>query len=150
MDEMTFRQVESGWEKVVFEIDFDEKVISAETLFDWFTKPELLTQWWAQEATVEPQTGGAYHLHWPSIDKHLLGTVTHYQPNQKFAYIWQWEHQSKSAEKLVEIEFSDGQARITHSAYSDSEEDKADRQSHIDGWNYFLGQLQERLIAIAS
>jgi uncharacterized protein YndB with AHSA1/START domain len=49
--------------------------ISPEGLLRWFVEPSLLTQWWSQEAKVEPHIGGRWEVSWPSMDWMLAGQI---------------------------------------------------------------------------
>ena len=55
------REVPSGPDRLVVEADFLE--MTPETVFDYWTKPELITKWWPQEAELEPREGAATTWH---------------------------------------------------------------------------------------
>lgn len=118
-------------------------------LFVYLVDPALIVQWWPETAEIDPRPGGSYAFRWPSQNWTLFGDIVEYEPGQKLSYTWQWEHEPDLPQRLVEIELEpDGDGsrlRITQGTYSDSEVDQTDRQSHIDGWAFFLGRLQELL-----
>lgn len=121
--------------------------LSPAVLFDYFTVPERLMQWWPQAAEVEPRAGGRYRLLWPAMDWELFGHYRVYERAQRLAFSWQWKHEPNLPMREVDITFApegDGsRLAITHGTYTDSEVDQGDRQSHIDGWQHFLSRLQE-------
>lgn len=117
-------------------------------LFDWFTSPSKLTQWWCEAVPqFEHHVGGEYHLQWVEADYHLNGIVTAYDPPRHLAFTWRFAHEPDLPTRNVTIDFlytSDGtEVILTHSEYDDSEADQQDRQNHIDGWTHFLGVLGE-------
>jgi uncharacterized protein YndB with AHSA1/START domain len=116
-------------------------------VFDYWVQPDLLVKWWPHEANTEPKSGGSYLLSWPGMGWRLAGIYQDFERGKKLAFTWKWLHEAKLPERLVTVTFAplDGITIVTveHGTYSDSEADQTDRQGHIDGWNYFLGKLQE-------
>jgi uncharacterized protein YndB with AHSA1/START domain len=126
----------------------DFAAFSPEVMFDYWTKPELLTQWWPPQAEVEPRTGGAYHLSWPTMNWHLRGHFANFEPERSLAFTWKWDHEPDTPTREVEVTLhahAEGGTRITiiHGTYNESERDQNDRASHIEGWQYFCGKLGE-------
>lgn len=122
--------------------------IGPEELFGYWTQPQLLTQWWPQEAEIDPQVGGEYHLCWPGMDWHLRGRYYELTPGEKLGFTWKWDHLPDLPERSVEVVFQSwsgvGMAlRITHSRYTDGENDQQERQGHLEGWTFFLTRLGE-------
>lgn len=131
--------------EVRFEAAFPDT--SPDRLFGYFTKPELLVQWWPQTAEVVPQAGGRYELAWPAMGWRLYGEYTEFEPGRRLGFTWQWDHQPELPVRQVDVEFTpagDGtRLRLMHGVYGEGEAEAADRQSHIDGWLFFLSRLQE-------
>ena len=126
----------------------DFSAFSSGAMFDYWTKPELLTQWWPEQAEVEPQQGGAYHMMWPKMNWLLRGQFTNYEPGRSLAFTWKWDHEPDTPTREVEVtlhERAEGGTRITiiHGPYDDSERAQKDRESHIEGWQFFCGRLRE-------
>ncbi len=109
-------------------------------LFDHFTIPTLLKNWWPQAVEIEPRQGGLYHFSWPDMNWHLRGTLSAFEPERRLTYSWQWDHEPFTPERCVDILFSpkDGGSRLvlTHGFYEP--EAGRERMEHLDGWLYFL------------
>lgn len=118
---------------------------SPETVFRHWTEPGLVTKWWAQQAEVEPRTGGAYLFSWPQMDWRLRGRYTTFDPNQRLVFTWAWDHEPDTPERQVEVRFDpagDGtRLTITHGPYGMSASEQQDRQGHLEGWQHFSSQL---------
>jgi uncharacterized protein YndB with AHSA1/START domain len=78
----------------------------------------------------------------------LYGEYSHFEPGRRLAFSWNWRHEPDLPTRQVDIQIEPlaqgSRLTLTHSAYSDSPADQTDRQSQIDGWHYFLGQLQKQ------
>jgi uncharacterized protein YndB with AHSA1/START domain len=118
-------------------------------VFDYWTQPVLLREWWPQEAEIEPQYGGHYHLSWPAMDWHLRGRYTHFEPGKRLAFTWRWDHDEEgSQETVVDVTFEHTLDRgtrllLTHGPYAETLEDQNLRlEHHLAGWLHFLPRLQ--------
>ena len=144
---MAVTQVPSTNDRLIVEAEFPS--LSPELVFDCWTKPELLCQWWPQEAEVDGRVGGMYHLSWPKMNWHLRGRYTSYEPGKWLAFTWRWDHDEEgTATREVELLFEElaGGTRLmlTHGPYTDAVEDQNVRMEHPwEGWKYFLGRLQD-------
>lgn len=144
---MSIQQLNSDTTRVLMQAEIAES--DPARVFDYWVQPDLLVKWWPHEANTEPKSGGSYLLEWPRTihPRRLRGTYTAFEPGHKLAFTWKWDHEPDLPERLVTVTFAplDGITIVTveHGTYSDSEADQTDRQGHIDGWNYFLGKLQE-------
>ena len=122
-------------------------LLSPTQAFAACTTPELITQWWPQEAEIEPKLGGHYRLRWPSMNWELFGQFTEFEPGERLGYTWNWAHQPDLSTRIVTIDFeplaTGSKVIVQHGIYGDSAVEQEDRQGHIDGWVYFLGRLQE-------
>jgi uncharacterized protein YndB with AHSA1/START domain len=112
-------------------------------MFRAWTEPNMLRQWWPNEAEIDLQPGGAYHLSWPSMDWHLRGRYSAVELNEHLAFTWKWDHDD-NPERTVDVRFEplpDGGTRLTlvHGTYTS--EDTEEREGHISGWLHFLGRL---------
>jgi uncharacterized protein YndB with AHSA1/START domain len=131
----------------------DHMIVSADlpglttlSAFDHFTTPERLSLWWPPAAEVEPRIGGHYRLRWPSMNWELFGRYTVYEPGERLGFTWQWLHEPELPIRTVDVVLmptaEGSHVTVTHGTYSNSATEQQDRQGHIDGWVYFLGQLQ--------
>lgn len=139
-------EVNTGSDTLILTGDF--AAFSPAVMFDYWTKPELLTQWWPPAAEVEPRTGGAYYLAWPEPDWHMHGHFTDFEPGRSLGFTWKWDHEPDTPTREVAITLHDraeGGCRITiiHGPYNESERDQNDRASHIEGWQYYCGKLRD-------
>ena len=112
--------------------------------FDHWTRPDLLTRWWPQEATVDARPGGGYHLAWPALGWHLRGTYRTFDPPSRLSFSWRWDHEPGSPERAVEVAIDPAESgsRLTlwHGRY-EIPTDLVERQGHVEGWLHFLGRL---------
>jgi uncharacterized protein YndB with AHSA1/START domain len=130
----------------------DQMIVAAEigmtpgAVFAHFIDAQLLVLWWPQEASVEPWENGHYLMSWPSMNWKLSGLFTTFEPDKRLAFTWQWAHRPELPVRTVDVLFaraaSGCRVMVTHGVYGDSAAEQEDRQGHIDGWIYFLGQLQ--------
>jgi uncharacterized protein YndB with AHSA1/START domain len=119
-------------------------------LFAYWTRPDLLRQWWPPQAEVEPRAGGAYHYWWPERNDDLRGNFTAFEPWRKLAFTWRWDHESPEAPtRTVTVIFApdtrdDEKVTLTlcHEPYGETPEEQDARKGHLEGWTYFLGKLQ--------
>jgi len=145
---LTLQQLPSEHDRLVMQAAFPH--FSPETLFDYWTTPDFLCQWWPQQAEIDPHEGGAYHLSWPKMEWNLRGQYTAFERGKALAFSWKWDHTSAPA-RQVEITIAPlptggPQLTLTHGFYTDSSEDQEERQSHVEGWMHFLSRLQQMLV----
>ena len=145
---MAVTQLPSGFDILLVEADFF--AVTPHTLFDYWTQPTLLQQWWPQEAELVLQVGGAYHLSWPQMNWHLRGHYTSFDPGKRLGFTWKWDHDSQeTGEREVKIVFEpvatdETRLLITHGPYIDTPEDQELRiEHHLAGWKHFLSRLQK-------
>lgn len=116
-------------------------------LYNHFTMPHLIAQWWPQSAEMDVQVGGKYELGWPMMGWTLRGEYTAVSAPSHLTFTWQWDHQPDLPIRTVDIQISPAEQGskllLQHGTYGDSDTEQEDRQSHIDGWLHFLQQLSE-------
>jgi uncharacterized protein YndB with AHSA1/START domain len=144
---MSIKQIETEADRVIIAIELHD--VTPEQAFQYWIKPALLITWWPQEVVaITPKEGGEYHFAWPANDWHLRGMFSTVEPGQALAFTWKWDHLPDLPERYVAVQMqpsADGVlVTVMHGPYDDSAADQADRQSHIDGWTYFLGRLHSR------
>jgi uncharacterized protein YndB with AHSA1/START domain len=139
------RQLPTGPDQVVITAAFPG--VTPADLFAYWTEPERICRWWSAEAQIDARPGGAYHLAWPRMDRHLRGHYTRFEPGTRLTFTWAWDHEPALPTRTVALDFAPDGSRgtlltVAHGAYGDSAAEQADRQSHIDGWLHFLPRLQ--------
>jgi uncharacterized protein YndB with AHSA1/START domain len=118
-------------------------------LFRYWTEPELLVRWWPKKAEIEATKGGSYHLSWPNMEWHLRGTYHTFSPGRLLVFTWRWDHEPDTPTRVVTLDFQplEGEhgtrLHLTHGYYPEHvPKEMQERQGHLEGWHYFLGQLQ--------
>jgi uncharacterized protein YndB with AHSA1/START domain len=131
-----------------------------EQVFDAWTNPDVLKQWWAAQpnmetpvAEVDAREGGRYRLAMrdtESGETHtLVGEYREITPPERLVYTWTWESNAEamsgSEETLVEIEFrEDGDGTevvVKHSGFAGAEI----RDLHVHGWEGVLASLERNV-----
>ena len=144
---MVMAEILSGKNKLVLVGELPH--FSPAMLFDYWTKPGLVCLWWPQEAVIEPRPGGLYHFSWPQMNWHLRGYYTSFEPGNRLAFTWAWDHEpentSGTSVTVTFVSLTDGGTKMTiiHEPYTASEESQERRTSHLEGWNYFVSRLQD-------
>lgn len=146
MEEQAVVQQESGPGQLTVTSFYPD--VSPRQLFAYWTQPKLLQQWWPTEAEVDPRPGGAYCLSWPSMEWNLRGTYSIVESEQRLAFTWKWDHELDIPVREVEVTFESvgdvgTQVTVTHGTYTNSSKDKEERDSHLEGWIYFLKRLHD-------
>jgi uncharacterized protein YndB with AHSA1/START domain len=113
-----------------------------EIVFDYFTKPELLTRWQADEVDVDVRPGGSMRLHVSS--EHIArGDYIAIEPPRRVVFTWGWEGNtgvppgSSTVEVTFEPEGDGTRVRLRHTGLPD----ESARTSHAEGWAYYLGRV---------
>ena len=145
---METTQLPSEHDILLIEADFPST--APQILFDYWTQPALLEQWWPQKAELVAQTGGTYHLSWSRMNWHLRGHYTSFKPGKQLGFTWRWDHDLlETAMREVSLTFEPGinggtRLLLAHGPYSDTPEDQEIRiEHHLVGWQHFLPRLQQ-------
>jgi uncharacterized protein YndB with AHSA1/START domain len=130
-------------EPIVHERQIDA---SPETVFAFFTDPEKLTRWLADEATLDPRPGGVCHqIHIGHDGKRysIRGEFVEVSPPERVVFTWGFENddmQPAPGGSTVEVtlEPRDGGTWLTlvHRDLPESE-----RGDHDAGWGTMLDRL---------
>ncbi|GAB4445013.1 MAG: SRPBCC family protein [Chloroflexi bacterium OHK40] len=140
---ITVHQLSSDHSELMLQV-FVQGTRPAE-LFRALTEPEFLTRWWPTHAEVDAREGGRYCLSWPAMNWHLRGRFIMVIRPELLIYTWSWDHKPDLAERTVTIRlmYHDGGTLLSlwHGPYDRSDQDQADRQSHLEGWRHFLPKL---------
>ncbi|GER90403.1 activator of HSP90 ATPase [Dictyobacter vulcani] len=147
---MTVTQLPSSFDILLLEVDFPASL--PQLVFDYWTQPALLQQWWPQAAELVRKVGSAYHLSWPQMNWHLRGHYTTFELAKQLVFTWRWDHEEPEEVgrevKLVfePLETIGTRLHLSHGPYNDTPEDQELRiEHHLAGWQHFLPRLQQLL-----
>ena len=137
--------------KQVIEIDR-----SAEKVFSAISDPQELTQWFPDEAILEPKAGGIFKISFlkdsekpkMKMDRDFIneGKILEIIQNKKLVYTWKWMAFPDFPETIVTWELepeSNNKTRLimTHTGFTGKEEGPASIEEHNKGWSFFLNEL---------
>ena len=113
---------------------------SPEDLFDAFTDPQRVVEWWPKEAIVEPVLGGRFVFRWPDQDWTLKGAYTAFIRGKHLGFTWKWNHGPEDSSPLqVDVYFAPleegARMSIFHGRFVDR--DAPDRDGIREGWIHF-------------
>lgn len=141
----SIRQLPTGLDQLRLEAVYAGAQAAA--LFDCLTRAGRLVSWWPQTAETDPRLGGRYRLAWPALGQTLFGEYTQFEPGRNLAFTWNWEHAPELSQRVVSVQLAplgEGtQLTLAHGPYRADARDQDDRQSHLDGWRYFLARLAQ-------
>src|SRR5437762_168215 len=95
--------VPSASERIVILGDFVG--FTPHELFDYWTDPVRLVQWWPKTAEVDGRVGGAYRFEWPQPGYLLHGVYTAFEPGKHLGFTWSWSHEHAQQPLQVDIYF---------------------------------------------
>jgi uncharacterized protein YndB with AHSA1/START domain len=137
---------ETTTEAIVREIQIDA---SPETVFGFFTEPEKLTRWLAEEATTDPRPGGINHqTHSGGADNPrgpylMRGEFLEVEPPSRVVFTWGFENPDVDIDpggSTVEVTLEPvGVGTLVRLVHRDLPE--AERASHEEGWTEMLQRL---------
>jgi glutathione S-transferase len=114
-------------------------------LFDAFTQPDLLAQWWVPQAELQARPGGTFRFRWTDKNWTLFGTLLAFERGKHLKFTWKWEHAPELPQRTVDLSFSASGSGcvldLTHGRYGASPRDLQDRENHRTGWHHFLNRL---------
>ena len=128
---------------------------SADKVFKALTEPEELTQWFQDEAILEPKVTGKIrfttlrelHPDW-KLDRDYIndGIIKQYVPNKKLSYTWKFYDMPDFPEttvvwELEQIDPDKTKLELTHSGFTGKEEGNFSIESHNQGWTEALDKL---------
>lgn len=130
---------------------------SPEVVFKAITEVEELTQWFPDQAIVEPRVGGRVrfvtlkeiHPEW-KLDRDYIseGTIKEFVPNKKLSYTWIVLDTPDFPEttvvwELEEIEPNKTKVELTHLGFTGKEKGLTSLESHNEGWTDGLNKLKK-------
>ena len=116
---------------------------SPETVFDFFTDPDLMIQWMGGSVDIEPRPGGRFHCDIRS-DAVISGEYIAVEPPSRVVFSWGWEGEdsvtppgSSTVEVLLAADGDGTHLRLIHSDLPS--EESATKHGH--GWRHYLDRL---------
>jgi uncharacterized protein YndB with AHSA1/START domain len=115
-----------------------------DTIFPFFTDPELMVRWMGTSAEVDPRPGGIYRVEVDG-DHSALGEYVEISPPDRVVFTWGWESEKsvvRPGSSTVEVTLTpDGDHTIVRLVHSDlPSDDSAD--AHGTGWDHYLPRLE--------
>jgi|SRR5690348_6513945 uncharacterized protein YndB with AHSA1/START domain len=125
-------------------------------VFKAISDPEELTQWFPDQAILEPKVGGKMKFsfykeksseHTCETDTVSEGIVKELIPNKKLSYTWKQMDVPGFPETVVtweleEIDVNKTKVKLFHSGFTGREERKSFKE-HDQGWSYFISRLEK-------
>lgn len=115
-----------------------------ETIFPFFTDPELMVRWMGTTVEVDPQPGGIYRV---DVDgSHVArGEFVEVSAPERVIFSWGWESADspvRPGSSTVEVTLvPDGEDTIVRLVHSDlPSRESAD--AHTTGWEHYLPRLE--------
>ena len=130
-----------------------ELAASPDTLFDYFTNPEHLSNWFAptddmrtEVRKLDLEIGGSYEIamiNRETAQAHVVvGEYLEIDRPNKLVYSWQWQTESDNEISQVTVTFKPNGDKtlleITHEQFATQES----RDKHGQGWNGCLNRLE--------
>jgi uncharacterized protein YndB with AHSA1/START domain len=146
---MSSKDRQQAEKKIVIEKNI---VIDAppEVVFKAITDQEELTNWFPDQAILEPKLGGRVKFslykdnerEYREFDFFPEGVITEFIPNKKVSYTW---HEPNTPDfpstvvtwELEEIAYNKTRVKLLHAGFEPGKLFK-----HDEGWSYFLNRLQ--------
>lgn len=128
---------------------------SIDTVFKAITDQEELTQWFPDQAVLEPRVSGRVifttiknlHPEWKLDGDYVMeGSIKEFLPNRKLSYTWKYRDKPDFPEttviwELTEISHAKTQVELTHSGFTGVEKGLTSFESHNEGWMEILSKL---------
>lgn len=115
-----------------------------DTIFPFFTEPELMIRWMGTSADVDPKPGGLYRV---EIDgSHVArGEFVEVSPPDRVVFTWGWESGDspvRPGSSTVEVTLTpDGDHTIVRLVHSDLPSSES-AGAHATGWDHYLERLE--------
>ncbi|HWM64209.1 MAG TPA: SRPBCC family protein [Solirubrobacterales bacterium] len=115
-----------------------------ETIFPFFTDPELMVRWMGSSAEVEPSPGGIFRVE-VSGSYVARGEYVEVSPPDHVVFTWGWESEDspvRPGSSTVEVTLRpDGEETLVRLVHRDlPSEDSAG--AHGRGWDHYLDRLR--------
>jgi uncharacterized protein YndB with AHSA1/START domain len=118
-----------------------------ERVFRALTDADELSRWWTTSADSNPRTGGEYALRFEFDDEsrnHIYaGRYEDVTPNERVRYPWNGRFGETTVEFSLRAWNGGTELALDHSGWSEDAEEA--RQMHVQGWGFFLDNLERYL-----
>jgi uncharacterized protein YndB with AHSA1/START domain len=116
---------------------------SPDTVFEFFTNPELMVRWKGTSATLDPRPGGVYRVEM-NPEAVAVGEYIEIDPPNRVVFSWGWEGnyaKTPPGSSTVEVTLTaDGEGtlvRLVHTGLPSAESAEA----HSHGWDQYMPRL---------
>lgn len=126
---------------------------SPEIVFKAITDPKELTNWFPDQAILEPKVGGKIKFSFykdsknthRNMDYFPEGTIIEFIPDKKISYSWEHPNipdfpRTVVTWELQKIENNKTRLNLIHTGFKAAKMPNA-REEHDEGWTYFLNEL---------
>jgi len=115
-----------------------------ETVFPFFTEPDLMTRWMGTTAEADPRPAGIFRVDVDGGSHVARGEFVEVSPPDRVVFTWGWESEEspvRPGTSTVEITLArDGEDTIVRLVHSDLP--SADSSAaHTRGWDHYLSRL---------
>jgi uncharacterized protein YndB with AHSA1/START domain len=118
-----------------------------ESVFRALTDAYELGRWWTSSAESDPRTGGEYALRFEFDDESrnhtYAGRYEDVTPNERVRYPWNGRFGETTVEFVLKPSGAGTELTLNHSGWSKDAEEA--RQLHVQGWGFFLDNLERYL-----
>lgn len=120
-----------------------EIAAAPETVFPFFTDPELMVRWMGETATLNPQPGGVFAVDMSNEAYRARGEYVAVEPPRRVVFTWGWEGAdslttpgSSTVEVVLEPQ---GEGTLVTLSHGDLPEET--HEGHGIGWRHYLARL---------
>jgi uncharacterized protein YndB with AHSA1/START domain len=117
---------------------------SPETIFPFFTEPDLMVRWMGTSAELDARPGGAHRVE-VTEERVATGEYLEVSPPDRVVFTWGWETEAspvRPGTSTVTVTLTpDGNHTIVKLVHSDLPSDGA-AVAHGDGWDQYLARLR--------
>jgi uncharacterized protein YndB with AHSA1/START domain len=115
-----------------------------ETIFEFFTDPDLMVRWKGSSATLDPKPGGIYRV--DINGEHVArGEYVEISPPHRLVFTWGWEAPGSAVppgSSTVEVTLTpDGEHTVVRLVHRNLP-NKESADSHGAGWEHYLARLE--------
>jgi uncharacterized protein YndB with AHSA1/START domain len=118
---------------------------SPETIFPFFTEPEMMIRWMGASVEVDPRPGGIYRVEIARGIHVARGEYVEVSPPRRVVFTWGWESEDspvRPASSTVEVTLTpDGDHTIVRLVHSDLPSAES-AGAHAVGWEHYLSRLE--------